>query len=79
MLDDVCEITVSTKENQDSHVVLDELLYFVAGIFVLAVFYGAVFELVVESWWAEQDDSPVKQNRKCHCSLAAPTTATLVI
>lgn len=45
----------------NSHVVLDEPLDFVAGVFVLAEFHRAVFELVVESWWAEQDDSPVNQ------------------
>lgn len=65
-------------DNGHSHIVLDEPLDFVAGVYVLAVFDGAVFELVAESWWAEQDDSPVNQHRKCHCSLAAaPTAATL--
>lgn len=52
-----------------SHVVLDEPLDFVAGEFLLAEFNGAVFELVAESWWAEQDDSPVKRNRKCRYNL----------
>lgn len=64
---------------QHSHVVLDEPLDFVAGVFVLAVFHGAVFKLAAESWWAEQDNSPANPNRKCHCSLAAPSAATLVI
>lgn len=67
------------RSREHSHVVLDEPLDFVVGVFVLAVFHCAVFELVVESRWAEQDDSPVNQKRKCHCSLAAPTAAALVI
>lgn len=54
-----------------SHVVLDELLDFAAGVFVLAEFDRAVFKLVVESWWAEEDDSPVNEHRKCHSSLSA--------
>lgn len=56
----------------NSHVVLDEPLDFVAGVFVLTELHRAVFKLVVESCWAKQDDSPVNQkkkknpNRKCH-------------
>lgn len=40
-----------------SHVILDEPLDFVAGVFVLAVFHAAVFKLVLEHRWTEQDDS----------------------
>ena len=50
--------------NQHSHVVLNEPLDFVAGEFVLCEFDGAVFKLVAEAWWAEQDDSSVNQQRK---------------
>lgn len=46
---------------QNSHVVLDELLYFVVCEYALAVCDGAFFKLVVESWWAEKDDSPANQ------------------
>lgn len=39
------------------HVVLDEPLDLVAGVFVLGEFHTAVFKLVFELWWAEQNDS----------------------
>lgn len=52
-----------------SHVVLDELLDFAAGVFVLAEFDRAVFKLVVESWWAEEDDSPVNTGNVTLVSL----------
>lgn len=68
------------QENQHSHVVLDELLDFVAGVFVLAELDGAFFKFVVESWWTEQDNSSGKQKKsKCHCCLAAPTATMLMM
>lgn len=67
------------------HVVLDELLDFIAGVFVLAVFDGAVLEFVVESCWAEQDDSPVNRQQKKwkrsfnkHLEESAELTSSLV-
>lgn len=39
------------------HVVLDEPLDLVAGVFVLGEFHTAVFKFVFELWWAEQNDS----------------------
>lgn len=53
-----------------SHVVLDEPLDFVVGVFVLAVFHGAVLKLIVEPWWAEQDDTPAERQNG-HGGLAA--------
>lgn len=55
---------VFPPENRHSHVVLDELLYFAVGVFVLAVFDGAFFKLVVEFQRAEQDDSPGRQKKR---------------
>lgn len=57
------------------HVVLDESLDFVAGVFVLAVFHAAVFKLVFELWRAEQNDSSAKRaqrgERRRHADNAA--------
>lgn len=62
--------SVSSKK-QDSHVVLDESLDFVAGVFILTEFDRAVFKLVVELGWTEQNDSPVRRER--NISLTADT------
>lgn len=62
--------SVSSKK-QDSHVVLDESLDFVAGVFILTEFDRAVFKLVVELGWTEQNDSPVSRER--NISLTADT------
>lgn len=40
-----------------SHVILDEPLDFVAGVFILTVFHAAVFKLIFEHRWTEQDNS----------------------
>lgn len=40
-----------------SHVILDEPLDFVAGVFFLTVFHTTVFKLVLECWWTEQNNS----------------------
>lgn len=55
--------------SKHSHVVLDESLDFVAGEFIFTVCDRAVFKLVVESWWAEQDDCPTNQKIDSHYSL----------
>lgn len=46
------------------HVVLDELLDFVAGVLLLGVFHAAVFKLVFELWWAEQNNSSAKRPQR---------------
>ena len=48
------------EKGMNSHVVLNELLDFVAGELLLAEHYCAVLKLVAETWWAEQFDSPGK-------------------
>lgn len=46
------------------HVVLDELLDFVAGVLVLGVFHAAVFKLVSELWRAEQNNSSANRPQR---------------
>lgn len=51
---------------QDSHVVLDEPLDLVAGVFVLAVSHRALFKLVAQSQRAEENDSAAEKQETSH-------------
>lgn len=52
------------SKQQNSHVVLDEFLDFVACEFIFAEFDRAVFKLVAELGWTEQNYPTVNQKRK---------------
>lgn len=60
------------------HVVLDELLDFVAGVFVLCESHAAVFKLVSELRRAEQNDSSANRRQRGERSRGSAAPAAQI-